>query len=88
MPVNKSCQARAKIAYDSVKFYNSTESDSNRISTRNRMSGNTNSCRLLFFLKWRVLAELRSTLTNHMSMPGVWCMSVVVPKAEVHEILI
>jgi len=31
---------------------------------------------------------LRSTVTNHMFMPGVWRMSVVAPNSEVHEILI
>ena len=35
-----------------------------------------------------LLAELRSTLTNHMSMPGVRRMSVVAPNSEVHETLI
>jgi len=43
---------------------------------------------IIFCAKGLLLAELRSTLTNHMSMPGVRRMSVVAPNSEVHEILI
>ena len=46
------------------------------------------SCRSLVVRVGQELAVLRSTLTNHMSMPGVWRMSVVAPNSEVHEILI
>jgi len=33
-------------------------------------------------IEWLILAELRSTVTNHMSMVSVWRMSVVLPNSD------
>jgi len=41
------------------------------------------SCCSFVVREGQIVAELRSTLTNHISMPGVWRMSVVVPNSDV-----